>query len=135
LILAVRILPAYCMPVRAMYILRISLVPWGGKRGEWVCFKLFDRQIHMEGTVGEGLVRAKGHLKDEQDAAVPEVALVGVVLGVAQTSEDLEGLAHTHPAALRAKHLHTDRQTDRQLSLCNNSHIFIVKGDILGHQV
>lgn len=28
LILLVRILPAYCIPVSAMYILRISLVPW-----------------------------------------------------------------------------------------------------------
>ena len=41
-----------------------------------------------------------GSLEDEEDAAVSEVSLVGVVLHVAQTSQDLEGLAHTRPASL-----------------------------------
>lgn len=40
------------------------------------------------------------HLKDGQDATVPEVALVRVVLGVAQTSEDLKSLADADPASL-----------------------------------
>lgn len=51
--------------------------------------------------------RSAAHLKDGQDAAVPQVALKLVVLGVPQTSEDLEGLAGTQPAPLRAEDLRT----------------------------
>lgn len=40
------------------------------------------------------------HLKDGQDAAVSDVALVRVVLRVAQTSEDLKSLAGTNPRSL-----------------------------------
>ena len=47
-----------------------------------------------------GESRPGGYLEDEQNAAVPEVALIGVVLGEAQTPQDLQGLAHTDPAAL-----------------------------------
>ena len=46
-----------------------------------------------------------GSLEDEEDAAVSEVSLVGVVLHVAQTSQDLEGFAHTRPASLWAEDL------------------------------
>lgn len=45
------------------------------------------------------------HLKDGQDATVAEVALIRVVLGVSQTSEDLQGLADADPASLGAEHL------------------------------
>lgn len=40
------------------------------------------------------------HLKDGQDAAVPDVALEGVILGVAQPSEHLESLADADPGSL-----------------------------------
>lgn len=46
------------------------------------------------------------YLKDGQDAAVPDEALKGIVLGITQTSEHLKSLAHTNPASLRAEHLY-----------------------------
>lgn len=51
--------------------------------------------------------RSVAHLKDGQDAAVPKVALILVVLSVSQTSENLESLAGTQPAPLRAEDLRT----------------------------
>lgn len=48
---------------------------------------------------------AAKYLEDGQDAAVPDVALVRVILGVAQTSQHLQSLAAADPAALGAEHL------------------------------
>lgn len=50
-------------------------------------------------------------LEDEQDAAVAQQALVRVVPHVARAPEDLQGLAHALPGALRAEHLPRSRDT------------------------
>lgn len=57
------------------------------------------------------------HLKDRQDATVPDEALVGVVLRITQTSEDLKSFADTNPASLWAEHLNR-RQNGWNICYC-----------------
>lgn len=64
-------------------------------------------------TVLAASIRRVTHLKDGQDATVSEVALIRVVLGVSQPSEDLKSLADTNPASLRAEHLHSKQSHSR----------------------
>lgn len=45
------------------------------------------------------------YLKDGQDATVPDVALIRVILCITQTSEDLKSFTDTNPASLWAEHL------------------------------
>lgn len=45
------------------------------------------------------------YLKDKQNSSVTQVALIGVLLHVTQSSQDLEALADTRPAPLRTENL------------------------------
>lgn len=51
-------------------------------------------------------------LKNHENAPIPEVSLIGVVLHISKPPEDLQTLVHTAPAPLRTKHLQRGSQKD-----------------------
>lgn len=86
------------------------------KRAERTITKSGFHSGHQRQTLLAAAIRRVLHLKDGQDATVSEVALIRVVLGVSQPSEDLKSLADTNPASLGAEHLRSKQSDSRLLS-------------------